>query len=580
MAIGDNTFGATDPRRKNQGFADNIADFMATDPFGDTVEQEVPMPNMQENPFRFTQHEINPQAQGASGVATRTARARSPMLARLTQPQQQNVPIHGPSGLPMTTIGQIPEGLTGVHGMTPQEAVDYWKETSAGMSDKEIKGLGDMMDINAFDTKMIGEALGLSEGEIEAALAEQDFQAIGGDVRGGKSGQTVQEASAYDAARAGLTEEQQLLRGLGSLTPTDNLDLNLTGNWDLYNLMKMGGTSELGAAGGSNQLYEQNLSVENQMTSLMEQDKARFEEGSKGDAIYSAPGSTAPGSAEGSAMQGAMESMMGSMNNLDQIRQQATAEDLFAGMGESQTERLKKSEADDSLLGKIMKGIGMAMAATIGTVMTAGFATSGAVAGLGAIGGGLAGAGFGATVGGLANTLQAGIMGNDDLWGNFAMGAAGGAIGGGLGGMTGAGQAGTVAGGVQMPSPGQTFGGIIGKSATSATYGSNTAAQAAAAGASAGASAGAGASAYDALGGTKGITQTTLDQGTKIYGQSVAPNVQPGEFVDPAMSPTQLSNTFSPAMKLASGIRPGIFGTNPYYTPGVDLESGQSAVVG
>lgn len=331
----------------------------------------------------------------------------------VTPPEEKPVELHdtnsptliGRAGqqLPIKTLGQIPTGLTGLAGKTAQEGVDYWKEQKAGMTAAEIKALGPMMDVNVYDTDLLGKQMGLNKDQIAAALQPQNMVTKatnamgGGHFRGGEA-----KYRTYDTVPDQLNDKQNFLRGIGSLWGDPRNKLNLEGNWDMTNLMGRGGQPTFGQA--INPL----------------KDVSEYE--------------STPGMHASYQRQEQMAAQRAHKLNLAKIGE-ISAEDFHTGSIRGQKQMLKKSHKS-SLHDQIIKGIGLTGAAIVGGIMSGGMgAAAVGAAGLGAGAGATAlSTGVGATVGAGFGAGTSAAGGGDPL-----SGAAMGAVGGGLAGFGAAG---------------------------------------------------------------------------------------------------------------------------------------------
>jgi hypothetical protein len=412
--------------------------------------------------------------------------------------------------LPVKTLGQVPSGLTGLSGMTPQEAVDHWEKIKGDMSEDEIKALGDPMDVQTFDVELIGESFGLTPEQIERATTPW---------KEGDPINAFQNKKGKDiSAKTGFTPEMALIRGLHSTLPTEGIDIDFEGNWDLYNLMnKMHGNANLETpvtklAGmmGQTAFNKANAAAERQGTPH----------------VYDAQGNLVQNVHERGPMDGgeseplfrdemsdaeiARAERMGvpilpSRQGTDYVQQafergtaqenEMTAAELWKKAAKLDQGQIKHS-AKGSNLSNIMKPITMGLMALATTIATAGAGLTavGALGG-GTLGGGLAGAG----IGGLGGGVAGGILGGGDK-NAILKGLIGGGITGGLGAaFSGAGAAGQGIQSARVGSEmGMTGGQLLGKAFTS-------------------------------VGGLKAVAETGLSAGQQIYGAHKA--MTPGEML-------------------------------------------------
>jgi hypothetical protein len=207
--------------------------------FAETALED-PQGQEQLDPFRFTEYAPNISAQAQTGVPSYLARPRSPTA---TGGKKIGTFIND---LPTKLLGTVPANLAGLSG-SKQDIVDYWNSIKGTLTPEQLTSLGEMTEIRVHDTDLIGEVLGLNPSQIANALKETEFSLPDfGRGEGRETRLTGGRRLVKGVGTGKLSPEQQILRGLGALTPGTSVEWG--GNWDVYNLMKMHqGGSEFGS---------------------------------------------------------------------------------------------------------------------------------------------------------------------------------------------------------------------------------------------------------------------------------------------------------------------------------------------
>jgi len=119
------------------------------------------------SPYEFNRLGLSRQATtGAGGRARRTAQGIAPWRER-AKPGGIDYTPFGKWGLPVNSLGEVPEYLVNMSGGTPEETIEYWNSIKGQLSEDQIAKLGDMVNVQKFDRDLIGNALGLTPEQIE-----------------------------------------------------------------------------------------------------------------------------------------------------------------------------------------------------------------------------------------------------------------------------------------------------------------------------------------------------------------------------------------------------------------------------